>query len=145
MAYQKRSLVLKFLIKDLKSPITTHINLISTGTLIGRWANDQTSASIMFSADESNYLAKLYAQVGSDGQLRIGAFSRNNQSQCWTCFDNFHLYHLGTDSQHAEDTGISEMENGEWKIENYYDLSGRKLSSQKRGIVIVNGKKFVKR
>jgi len=45
---------------------------------------------------------------------------------------------------HATDpTAITETEEGELKMENYYDLSGRKLLSPKRGIAIRRGKKFI--
>ena len=40
-------------------------------------------------------------------------------------------------------TGISQIENGKLKIENYYDLQGRKVSKPGKGLYIVNGKKIV--
>ena len=40
-------------------------------------------------------------------------------------------------------TGISQIENGKLKIENYYDLQGRKVSKPVKGLYIVNGKKVV--
>ena len=40
-------------------------------------------------------------------------------------------------------TGISQIENGKLKIENYYDLQGRKVSKPGKGLYIVNGKKVV--
>lgn len=41
--------------------------------------------------------------------------------------------------------GVSQIENGEWRIDNVYDLSGRKLSGKpsKNGLYIMNGKKVV--
>ena len=42
-----------------------------------------------------------------------------------------------------EATGISQIENGKLKIENYYDLQGRKVSMPGKGLYIVNGKKVV--
>ncbi len=41
-------------------------------------------------------------------------------------------------------TGIVEMENGNEKTENCYDLSGRRVQRTQKGIYIVNGKKVVK-
>ena len=40
-------------------------------------------------------------------------------------------------------TGISQIENGKLKIENCYDLQGRKVSKPGKGLYIVNGKKVV--
>ena len=42
-----------------------------------------------------------------------------------------------------EATGISQIENGKLKIENCYDLQGRKVSKPGKGLYIVNGKKVV--
>ena len=42
-----------------------------------------------------------------------------------------------------EATGISQIENGKLKMENYYDLQGRKVSKPGKGLYIVNGKKVV--
>lgn len=40
-------------------------------------------------------------------------------------------------------TGISQIENGESEIENYYDLQGRRVLQPTRGLYIVNGKKVI--
>ena len=40
-------------------------------------------------------------------------------------------------------TGISQIENGESGIENYYDLQGRRVLQPTRGLYIVNGKKVI--
>jgi hypothetical protein len=41
-------------------------------------------------------------------------------------------------------TGIVETENGNEKSENCYDLSGRRVEGQSKGVYIVNGKKVLK-
>ena len=44
----------------------------------------------------------------------------------------------------GETTGISQMKNGEWIMDNSYDLQGRKVNSQqKKGLYIINNKKVV--
>ena len=42
-----------------------------------------------------------------------------------------------------ETTSLKSIENGELKIDNYYDLSGRRVLYPTKGIYIVNGKKIV--
>jgi len=42
-----------------------------------------------------------------------------------------------------ETTGLKSIENGELKIDNYYDLNGRRVLYPTKGIYIVNGKKIV--
>jgi hypothetical protein len=42
----------------------------------------------------------------------------------------------------GEATGISQIENGELRIENVYDLQGRKVANPTKGLYIVNGKKL---
>lgn len=42
-----------------------------------------------------------------------------------------------------ETTGLKSIENGKWKIDNYFDLSGRKVTNPTKGIFIHNGKKVV--
>jgi hypothetical protein len=43
----------------------------------------------------------------------------------------------------GEATGISQIENGELRIENVYDLQGRKVANPTKGLYIVNGKKVI--
>jgi hypothetical protein len=42
-----------------------------------------------------------------------------------------------------ETTGIRSIENGEWGIDNYFDLQGRKIAKPAKGLYIKNGKKVV--
>ncbi len=42
-----------------------------------------------------------------------------------------------------ETTSLKSIENGELKIDNYYDLNGRRVLYPTKGIYIVNGKKIV--
>ena len=45
-----------------------------------------------------------------------------------------------------EETGINSIENGKLTIDNYYDLSGRRVVKPTKGLYIVNGKKvFIKK
>lgn len=58
------------------------------------WVPDtQTGASEAFSAGE--YPVELTATV-TDGTLRLGVRKSLGYKYDWTCFDNFHLYYLGT-------------------------------------------------
>ena len=43
----------------------------------------------------------------------------------------------------GEVTGVSQIENGELRIENVYDLQGRRVAQPTKGLYIVNGKKVV--
>ena len=43
----------------------------------------------------------------------------------------------------GEATGISQIENGKLRIENVYDLQGRKVAQPTKGLYIVNGRKVV--
>lgn len=53
-----------------------------------------------------------------------------------SALSNFYGFDDGT-------TGIESIENGKWKIDNYYDLSGRRVEKPTKGIYIVNGKKVI--
>jgi len=119
-----------------------------TGEIVGRWPNNQLAASIMFAADEENYLTKYYAHVGADGQLRIGMFSTNSRANCWTCFDNWHLYYLGTESVHEKYTGIHNISTD--GTSKFFTIDGRQLNSLQKGINIIqttdaNGKTTTKK
>ena len=39
--------------------------------------------------------------------------------------------------------GIRSMDNGQWTIDNFYDLSGRRVAQPTKGVYILNGKKVV--
>ena len=65
------------------------------------------------------------------------------------------VLHLGSEQAGAkamvlqigegEATGIRSMDNGQWTMENYFDLSGRRVAKPtKKGIYILNGRKVVK-
>ena len=43
----------------------------------------------------------------------------------------------------GETTGISQIDNGQWTTDNYYDLQGRKVAQPTHGLYVVNGKKVV--
>ena len=45
----------------------------------------------------------------------------------------------------AEATGIRSIDNGQLTIDNYYDLSGRRVAKPTKGMYILNGKKVVVR
>ena len=45
----------------------------------------------------------------------------------------------------GETTGMMTIENGKRTIDNCYDLSGRKVNGAHKGIVIVAGKKLLKK
>ncbi|MBQ4352158.1 MAG: hypothetical protein II758_01105, partial [Prevotella sp.] len=49
--------------------------------------------------------------------------------------------------EESETTSINSIENGESRIENYdyFNLSGQRVGKGYKGIVVVNGKKFVRK
>lgn len=67
--------------------------------------------------------------TGGKAFLRNGAYSVGARSLS-IAFDD-------------EATGISQIENGKLKTENYYDLQGRRVAQPQKGLYIVNGKKVV--
>lgn len=42
-----------------------------------------------------------------------------------------------------ETTGLKSIDNGQWTIDNYYDLQGRRITNPTKGLYIVNGKKVI--
>ena len=40
-------------------------------------------------------------------------------------------------------TGVSQIENGKWKTEKYFDLQGRRIAQPQKGVQILNGKKTI--
>ena len=42
-----------------------------------------------------------------------------------------------------ETTGLKSIDNGQLIIDNYYDLSGRRVMNPTKGLYIVNGKKVI--
>lgn len=84
----------------------------------------------------------LYANVGEDGVLRIGARNQNATALDWTPFSNWRLYYLGTESKHATD-GIRETEvSPALRIDGIYSIDGRRMNKLQKGlnIVVSNGK-----
>lgn len=99
----------------------------------------------------SKYFAKgLYEntlvleQTTPNASLKFGIRCTSAPSAYWTMFDNFRLLFYG---KNRTMVGIKEVENeimrnggNEGAI---YDLSGRRVSTPKRGMYIINGKKIV--
>jgi len=108
---------------------------VKIGNILAKYPNDQEAVDIMFKADEDDtYLLSVYATVGGDGQLRIGArdlVGGNN----FNAFDNWHLYYLGTNSSHAVETGISSVNLTGKK--RYFTSDGRQLNGLQRGLNII--------
>ena len=48
-----------------------------------------------------------------------------------------------TFSVDGETTGIKVIDNGQWTIDNYYNLNGQRVDTPTKGVYIVNGKKVV--
>lgn len=81
--------------------------------------------------------------------LVYAGISANTRSQAVsTTEDALKIYSLEWESG---PTGISDalhrMDNGQWTIDNWYDLQGRKLAEgqKAKGVYIVNGKKRIVR
>jgi hypothetical protein len=43
----------------------------------------------------------------------------------------------------SEITGIKAIDNGQWTMDNYYNLAGQRVAQPTKGLYIVNGKKVV--
>ena len=58
---------------------------------------------------------------------------------------DFYPFVIG--DEESETTSINSIENGEWRIENYdyFNLSGQRVGKDYKGIVIVNGKKVIRK
>jgi len=63
----------------------------------------------------------------------------------WTSSKDFLPFVIG--DEESETTSINSIENGESRIENYdyFNLSGQRVGKDYKGIVIVNGKKVVRK
>ena len=74
-----------------------------------------------------------------DGSLEIGIIEPS-AGNTWIVWDNFTLTYRGTGS-----TGVKEVNATIYNKENgaIYDLSGRRVTTMKKGIYIVNGKKYI--
>ena len=80
-------------------------------------------------------------QTASNSNFRIGIRGTKSATAYWTMFDNFRLLFYG---KNRTIVGIRSMDNGQLKMDNdIYDLNGRKVTTPKRGLYIVNGKKVV--
>ena len=80
----------------------------------------------------------------SGSNVKIGIKCTSAPSYYWTMFDHFRLYFYG---KNRTITGIETIQNSKFKIQNdaVYDLTGRKVTTPKNGVYIVNGKKvFIK-
>lgn len=78
-----------------------------------------------------------YAAYGTDLHIAMRRISSS-------CLHQINIYAPTTEDDTT--TGLSEIENGKLKIDNYvYDLQGRKVNVQSlKGLYIVNGKKVIK-
>jgi len=86
----------------------------------------------------------------TDGTLRIGIRNQNSVDSDWTCFTNFQLYYLGTDSS-KDPSGIESLgTNTEVAARKIYTLDGKQVSQTVKGVNIIqeiskSGKTTVKK
>ncbi len=110
--------------------------------------DQRESARMRF--DVGLYPNSLYTYVGKDGNLRIGFSSNNTVDGDWSTVSDFQLFYLGTDSKHAESTGIENVNNAKVVATQYFSIDGRRTNGLTRGLNIIkftdaNGKTTVRK
>lgn len=100
--------------------------------------------------DVGLYPNSLYTYVGKNGTLRIGFSSNNTVTGDWSTVSDFQLFYLGTDSKHAESTGIENVNNAKVVATQYFSIDGRRTNGLTRGLNIIkytdaNGKTTVRK
>lgn len=100
--------------------------------------------------DVKLYPNSLYTYVGKDGNLRIGFCNNNSVDGDWSTVSDFQLFYLGTDSKHAESTGIENVNNANVVATQYFSIDGRRTNGLTRGLNIIkftdaNGKTTVRK
>ena len=108
------------------------------------YPHSMRAAGIRFA--EGCYMNEVAYTLQEKGTLRFGLKCEKNNSTNWCCFDNFSLLYQPLPDYYD---GIDEVKSERVKSEKYgneiYDLAGRKVNSQQqKGIVIKEGKKFIR-
>ena len=65
-------------------------------------------------------------------------------NKCWLQIPNSEVTARNISIVFSDATGIDSMVNGQWSMDTWYDLSGRKVNKPtKKGVYIMNGRKVV--
>lgn len=84
------------------------------------------------------------------GSIRLGIRCEQKTDDCWCCFDNFSICYLGLPEdedviqQVGESVGHNDRNPNGMDDAATYDLSGRKVSTNYKGIVVTDGAKILK-
>jgi hypothetical protein len=141
-----------------------HVNRGSTANGYGHWFNasggatDYGSSAYLYSEFSPTALSFNVGQypnrltIGND--YTIGQILRYKQSADKEAMARFIFRVHVTSSDYGAELasveytdprtlGITQVENGKLKVEQYYDLQGRRLSKPQKGLNIINGHKVV--
>lgn len=86
---------------------------------------------------QTAYPNQVYTYVGADGFLRIGFNNTKHVDGDWTTASYFELFYLGKDSQHAQETGVENINNSVITGSRYYSIDGRQMKSLNKGLNII--------
>lgn len=102
--------------------------------------NNPASARVAF--DANCYQLSHYTYVNESGRLCIGFSVDDYKSADWLMTTDWELYYLGKNSQHATETGINVIGEGEAvRFSEVYTADGRRVNGLQKGLNIVRGKK----
>lgn len=86
---------------------------------------------------QTAYPNEVYTYVGADGFLRIGFNNTKHVDGDWTTASYFELFYLGKNSQHAQETGVENINNSVITGSRYYSIDGRQMKSLNKGLNII--------
>ena len=86
---------------------------------------------------QTAYPNQVYTYVGADGFLRIGFNNTKHVDGDWTTASYFELFYLGKNSQHAQETGVENINNSVITGSRYYSIDGRQMKSLNKGLNII--------
>ena len=147
------------------STTLTEVTSVSAGTpVLLKGEGEKTATVIASAADPASNLLKVSNGSVMGDNATIYVLARRNNVTGFYLWDSeasaipagkVYLDTKGTPAkglefisfENSETDGIRSIENGELRIENsdYYNLAGQKVGKDYKGIVIVNGKKIVRK
>ncbi len=124
----------------LKVPASGALNMeltssVATGDFSGNELKGTTEA---LSGAAGNIYVLNYTPTNGMGFYKLSAAGSLGANKAYLTYDGALSNFFGMDE---ETTGLKSIDNGQWIMDNYYDLSGRKVENPKKGIYIHNGKK----
>ncbi len=140
-------------VKGRNENVVVDFSLTSCEYVISENSFHETLAAEAFDPDDTEkdtYSLRTYTETGAQEATKVGFFKKTSGSylagfKAWIQMEhqdnarNLSIYFDGAD----DPTGIVEALGLEYDNVEIYDLNGRKLSSYKKGINIVNGKKVM--